>query len=75
MYYDKLQLYEKEPTQIELEGEYLVLSYKSRRENTRIILDKYVVRTPEVVVMLFGKGDSIVVHDELKPSKSNASTR
>lgn len=40
-----------------------------------MILDKYVVRTPEVVVMLYGKGDSIIVHDELKPPKSNVSTK
>jgi hypothetical protein len=28
-----------------------------------VVLDKFIVRTPEIVVMLYGKGDSILVHD------------
>ena len=35
------------------------------------MLDKYIVRTPELVVMLFGKGDSIMVHDEPSNWESN----
>jgi hypothetical protein len=46
-----------------MESDYLVVKYKKRKENERVILDKYVVRNAEIVVMLFGKGDSIIIHD------------
>lgn len=62
MYYDKLQLYEKEVTRIEREQDWLVVSYKRRKENVRVVLDKYVVRVPEIVLMLGGRGDSVIVH-------------
>lgn len=40
-----------------------MLTYRRRKENVRVVLDKYVVRVPEVVVMLYGRGDSVLVHD------------
>lgn len=64
MYYDRFQLYEKEVTHIRLEGEHLAVYYPKRKDKQMVVLDRYVVRLPETVVQLFGRGDSIVVHDD-----------
>ena len=63
VYYDKFQMFEKEVMEIKQEGKHLCVTYKKRKNNPVVILDKYQVRIPEVVLLLYGKGDSIIIHE------------
>lgn len=58
-YLSELFMYEKDPMRLDLEGDCLVVEYKKRKE--RMLLDKYRLLKPQVVVLLYGKGDSVMV--------------
>lgn len=46
---------------ISLEGDHLIVEYLKRKE--RVLLDKYKVNKPQILVMLYGKGDSVMIYE------------
>lgn len=56
-----MSLYEKEEMMLSVVDGVLTLEYLKRRVVMK--LDKYELCKPQVVVMLFGKGDSVAINE------------
>lgn len=61
VYFNELYCYESDPMRLYLQNDHLVVEYNKRKE--RIVVDKYKLLKPQVVVMLYGRGDSIMLDD------------
>lgn len=60
-YFREISLYEKEEMMLSVLDGVLTLEYLKRKVVMR--LDKYELYKPQVVMMLFGKGDSVAINE------------
>lgn len=54
-------MYEKDPMILTLQGENLAIEYLKRKE--KAVVEKARLNKPQILILLYGKGDSIMIDD------------
>lgn len=59
VYFNDIHLYEKDTMRLEQQGDFLAIDYLKRRE--KVVVDKLKMNKPQVLILLYGKGDSVMI--------------